>query len=119
MRKPHSRDWWRTTVANWQASGQTAAAFAKPLDVDAKSLQWWQQWLRREAAKSKRQTARFIEVEVTVPAAPKGAPALVAATAPRTLAARVGAVHFEMAVGTDPAYLATLFAAVGRAVAPC
>ena len=30
MQEAHSRDWWRATVANWQAGGQTAAAFASP-----------------------------------------------------------------------------------------
>ncbi|MSQ84885.1 MAG: hypothetical protein EXR77_18765 [Myxococcales bacterium] len=119
MRKPHSRDWWRASVANWQASGQTAATFAQTLDVDAKSLQWWRQWLVREDAKAKRPPSRFVEGEVTA-AAPAAAQACPAATVPpQSLSAQIGVVQFDIVVGTDPAYLAELFAAVGKALVRC
>lgn len=126
MREAHSREWWRATVANWTASGQTAAAFAAPLGVDPKSLSWWRGLLRREATSLHKPAARFVEVHVPHPSplpalAPPPEPALPAAAPaqPQSLVARVGAVRFDVSVGTDPGYLAALFAAVGKAGIPC
>lgn len=125
MREAHNREWWRAAVANWTASGQTAAAFAGPLGVDPKSLSWWRGMFRREAASRERPGARFIEVEVPHPtplAAPAPPPALAhssEAVLQQGLVARVGAVQFELLVGTDTGYLAALFAAVAKAGYPC
>lgn len=119
MQEAHSRDWWRATVANWQASGQTAAAFATGLGVNPKSLPWWQGKFRRESLAARTPTHRFIEVQVPQPA-PIPAPALPAVTAqPHKLVAHVGMVRFDLPVGTDPVYVAALLAAVAKAVSPC
>lgn len=114
MGEAHGRKWSRTGVDNWTASGQTAAAFAAPLGVDPESLSWWRGHLRREGASRQRPAARFIEVEVQHPtpvAALKPPPARAhpsQAVQPQGLVARVGAVRFELLVGTDTGYLAAL-----------
>jgi hypothetical protein len=125
MQEAHSREWWRAAVANWAASGQTAAAFASGLGVNPKSLPWWQGKFRREGASRSPPAARFVEVQVPH-AAPRPEPAPAALltlpavpTQPQRFVARVGATHFEVQVGTDPSYLAALFAAVARAEIPC
>lgn len=127
MQEAHSRDWWRATVANWQASGQTAAAFAAGLGVNPKSLPWWQGKFRRESLAARSPAPRFVEVQVpqTAPVpvpAPAPAPAplrpAMAAQAPG-LVAHVGTVRFDVSIGTDPVYVAALLAAVAKAVSPC
>ena len=121
MQEAHSCDWWRATVANWQASGQTAAAFAAGLGVNPKSLPWWQGRFRRETLMARRPTQRFVEVQVpqaTPTPIPQPAPPGPAAQA-QWFVAHVGAVRFDVSIGTDPVYVATLLAAVAKAVSPC
>lgn len=125
MQEAHSREWWRATVVSWQASGQTATGFAGGLSVNPKSLSWWQGEFRREAQAARRPAARFVEVQVpraaptaTLTPAPTPVPASIAAP-PQRLVVQVGPVRFDVQVGTDPGYLAALFAAVGKAGHPC
>jgi hypothetical protein len=43
---------WRSRVAGWRASGQTAAVYAADQGFTVSALRWWSSRFRREASRS-------------------------------------------------------------------
>jgi hypothetical protein len=62
-RATRHRDQGQGLVAEWKASGQTAAEFARTRDVSQASLFYWSSMFRREL--SARAPARLLPVRVT------------------------------------------------------
>ena len=49
-----SRDVWAKRVERWESSGQTAAAFARELGINARTLTYWRYALKRGAKPPRR-----------------------------------------------------------------
>jgi transposase len=64
---------WAERVARWQASGQSAKAFAARERIDAKRLGWWRWRLGASPSLASERAPRFVEMQV-IGAAPAGAP---------------------------------------------
>ena len=57
------RSEWEARVAEWEASGKTAADFAADKGYAPATLKWWASRLRREAAASKTPRVAMAKVE--------------------------------------------------------
>lgn len=120
MGRHHTLSWWRDAVTTWLASRQSAAEYAESLRVSASTLRYYRRQFAVGLAKDRSQEPiRLVHVEVA-PAAVAPAPAAYPGTElPMRLLVRVGPAELEVAVGTDPAWTATLIAAIGKASARC
>ena len=114
MRTRHDRPWWQTTVTAWQGSGLTAEVFSAKRGINPTTLCWWRGRLAREAAEPASELT-LLRVEVAeVEAIREPAPAHSV-----LLCALVGPAELRIAIGTDPAYIGAVVAAIARAVQRC
>ena len=102
----HNRAWWCKTIADFIASGMNRLDFAARRGVHPESVRQWQRKVRSEPAA----VPTLLRVELA-----EAEPAL----APAVFEAIVGPAALRVAVGTDPAYVGAVVAAIARAVARC
>jgi hypothetical protein len=106
MRTRHNRLWWQTTVTAWQSSGVSAEVFSVGRDIHPATLRWWGHRLELDAAEPAPDlTLLRVEVAQSGIAQP--------------LTAVVGPAELRIAIGTDPAYIGAVVAAIARAVQRC
>ena len=97
---------WESLIAELDKSGRSVAEFSARRSIRARTLQWWRWKLRRAQpiARNAKPRIRLIPVDVVESAAP----ADVASPAPIAIA--LGDITLRIAVGTEPAYVASLIA---------
>lgn len=105
------REVWSKRVAEWRASGLTAAEFAVGRGFAGATLKWWSSELGAEAQRtdasprSRGPVVRLAQV-VRVPPAR-------AASAPTAIVVELGGARVLVPTGADAATLTTVLAAVG------
>jgi|ERR1700716_2158139 hypothetical protein len=108
MRRPGSEEW-KKLIAEFQQSGMSQKEFIAKHDVNLSTFQYW--LYKRSKLNSKfdvNSSPRFLPVEVVgLPASSTRVEAAVIEAALRS------GTLLRFAVGTDPRYLAELFAAIG------
>jgi len=97
---------WPELIAEYRASGLQAKEFAAKHDLSMSTLNYWLYKNSKRSQSTQNRLQRFLPIQVVGSAAPKARDGVVEA------ALRSGLV-VRFAVGTDPRYLAELFAAVG------
>lgn len=98
-------------MARWKRSGLTAAQFAVLEGVSDRTLRWWSSALRRDTRASRGSSSRtestaIVPIEIELPMGG-------AITRGSRIEIAVGEVVVSAEVGTDPAYLGALCAALG------
>jgi len=96
---------WAERVAEWRASGQSAAAFCETREYSAKSLQWWSSQLKRRGrlAASIEPQVKLARVVRSNRETPSSAPRIVVL---------VGEARVEVPAGADRATLDLVFVAL-------
>jgi hypothetical protein len=102
-RAGRDRDSWRALVADWRASGERAADFARRRGLKVASLYYWSSVLGRENEPA----ARLVPVHL----APSVAPTVIACELV------VGRTRVRFQEGTSPSYVAALARALVEAAA--
>lgn len=103
-----SRVEWELLIAELEASGQSVARFSARRGLNPRSLQWWRWKLHRTepVARNAEASVRLIPVDVIESAATADV------GNPAPIEVSLGDLAVRVAVGTEPAYVASLIAAL-------
>jgi transposase len=106
MRATETEGKWRERVAEWRASGQTAAEYCAERGLSVGTLRWWSSRLKRKGrpGRASSPTVRLAQV-VRSPAAPPARGAVV-------VELRDARARITIEAGVDPETLAVVLAAI-------
>lgn len=120
MGKHHSLSWWRSTVTTWLASGRPSREFAPSVGVDASTLRSYRRRFGLPFPDEEPAAPmQLVHVEVETAPVHVAAGPTSAARQSVSVFVRVGPAELDVAVGTDPAWVAALITAIGKAATAC
>ena len=103
-----SRAEWEALIREMEASGQSVARFSARRGLKAETLQWWRWKLQRAEPVSRNAKASFRLMPVDVIESAAAADVW----NPASIDVSVGDIAVRVPVGTEPAYVASLIAAL-------